>query len=381
MAMKICQLCAVDFTVEKLLLPLIDAMENENWSVTTICSNGESVHKLREMGYNIITIPISRSYNPLKALYSIILLFKIFRKEKFDVIHVHTPIASIVGRIAAIFVKKNLVVYTAHGFYFHENMPFYKKYFFIKIEKLLGYFTNLLFCQSSEDTKEAIDRNIMSINRVFTIGNGVDINKFNIKLFENNNLENRKSLGIPEKAIVVGVVARLVEEKGLNELLLASINLSEKYSNFYLLLIGGNLIDEHGRGIDKNLSNARKIMNSKIIELGFRSDTNMLMSIMDIFCLPSYREGMPRTIIEAMMMQKPVIATNIRGSREEVTDGVTGFLVPPKNVYALEKALEKLILDDKLRNKMGIDGRKKALIQFDESNITKLQINIIKKHI
>ena len=102
---------------------------------------------------------------------------------------------------------------------------------------------------------------------------------------------------------------------------------------------------------------------------------------MDIFCLPSYREGMPRTIIEAMMMQKPVIATNIRGSREEVIDGVTGFLVPPKNVYALEKALEKLILDDELRNKMGIDGRKKALIQYDESNITKLQINIIKKHI
>jgi glycosyltransferase involved in cell wall biosynthesis len=381
MVMKICQLCAVDFTVEKLLLPLIDAMENENWSVTIICSNGVAVQKLKKNGYRFITLPISRSYNPFRALYSIIGLIKIFKKERFDVIHVHTPIASIIARIASIFVKKTFLVYTAHGFYFHENMPRYKKYFFILIEKYLSRFTDLLFCQSNEDVLEAIKRNIISSKKVYAIGNGVDINKFNIQLFEKNVTNNRRIIGIPKNAIVVGIVARLVEEKGINELLLASINLSQKYSNFYLLLIGGQLLDEHGKSVQKNLILARKKMKSQIIELGFRNDTNMLMSIIDIFCLPSYREGMPRTIIEAMMMGKPVVATNIRGSREEVEDGITGYLVPPKNIFALENMLENLYLDEKKRKIMGQEGRKKALIKFDESNIIRLQIYLIKKYL
>jgi len=147
------------------------------------------------------------------------------------------------------------------------------------------------------------------------------------------------------------------------------------------LLIGGQLLDEHGKSVQKNLILARKKMKSQIIELGFRNDTNMLMSIIDIFCLPSYREGMPRTIIEAMMMGKPVVATNIRGSREEVEDGITGYLVPPKNIFALENMLENLYLDEKKRKIMGQEGRKKALIKFDESNIIRLQIYLIKKYL
>ena len=103
MALKVCQVCAVDFTVDKFLIPLIDGMESEGWFVTTVCYNGPVISKLRSQGYQIDTIPIARSMNPFKAIRSIILLYLYFKKQKFDVIHVHTPVAALLARIAAKF--------------------------------------------------------------------------------------------------------------------------------------------------------------------------------------------------------------------------------------------------------------------------------------
>ena len=131
-ALKICQVCAVDFTVEKFLTPLIDGMVMEGWDITTVCSNGALVSSLRDQGYKIHTLPIARSMNPIKALRSIYLLYKYFKKSNFDLIHVHTPVASLIARIAVKFSKtKSFVIYTAHGFYFHDEMPKYKRLFFL----------------------------------------------------------------------------------------------------------------------------------------------------------------------------------------------------------------------------------------------------------
>jgi glycosyltransferase involved in cell wall biosynthesis len=121
-------------------------------------------------------------------------------------------------------------------------------------------------------------------------------------------------------------------------------------------------------------------MGHRLIELGFRSDTPMLISLMDIFCLPSYREGLPRTIIEAMMMGKPVIASNIRGCREQVISDITGILVPSKNSIELKLAINKLLIDKDLRISMGKMGREKALRLYDEKYVIKLQIETIKNH-
>ena len=379
--MKVCQVCAIDFTVEKFLLPLIDGMESVGWEVTIICSNGPSVPILTNKGYRFRTVPIARSMNLFKGIRTIFILYKIFKNEKFDIIHVHTPVAALLGRIAAFFVRKSFVVYTAHGFYFHDEMPFLKRNFFLLIEIISGKFTDLLFCQSSEDAIIAKKSGIMVADRIIAIGNGVDDSIFNFSKYIDRINENRSILGIPLNACVVGIIGRMVKEKGYSELLEASVRLAEKYPNFYLLIVGSKLESDHDASIENCIQNAKNKLGTRLISLGYRNDTPMLISIMDIFCLPSYREGMPRTIIEAMMMGKPVVATKIRGSRELLLQEQTGLLVNSKNTVELFIALEKLILNEKLRLNMGINAMEKAKLFYKEEKIIQLQINTIKKFI
>jgi len=379
--MKVCQVCAVDFTVEKFLLPLIDGMESVGWEVTTICTGGPAVSFLSKKGYRFRTVSISRSMNLFKAIKTIFHLYKIFKQEKFDIIHVHTPVAALLGRIAASFVKQSFVIYTAHGFYYHEEMPFLKRKFYIILEIIAGKFTDLLFCQSAEDTLSAVKNRIISENRAFTIGNGVDEIKFNPLNYTHTVNDNRKHLGIPANAFVVGIIARMVKEKGYTELLEASVQLAERFPNFYLLVVGAKLESDHDISIEKDIKNTKSKLGKNLILLGYRDDTPMILSLMDVFCLPSYREGLPRTIIEAMMMGKPVVASKIRGCRELVIHDQTGLLVSPKNTLELTNAIEKIMLNKELRLKMGIKAMKSANIFHKEQRIVELQINIINKFI
>lgn len=125
--MKICHVCAVDFTLKRLILPLIDMQSSNGYIVKSVCSDGKHVIDLRQDGYDIKTISTARSLSPFKGLVTIWKLFLFFRQESFDVVHVHTPIAAFLGRIAAFFARVPFVVYTAHGFYFHDEMPFLKR--------------------------------------------------------------------------------------------------------------------------------------------------------------------------------------------------------------------------------------------------------------
>ena len=123
------------------------------------------------------------------------------------------------------------------------------------------------------------------------------------------------------------------------------------------------------------------MLGARLILTGLRSDIPELLSAFDIFTLPSYREGMPRTIIEAMLMGKPVVATDIRGSREEVVPGLTGLLVPVRDAGALARAFTTLIGDAVLRHRMGQAGRARALALYDEARVVALQIDAIRTHL
>ena len=125
MGLRVCQLCSVDFTLQKFLLPLVDSLTSCGYEVTSVCSDGDQIDIIRSLGYSVETVPISRSLNPFRALSSFIHLVRLFQNHKFHVVHVHTPVAAFIGRLAAS-LSCACVIYTAHGFYFHENMPFYK---------------------------------------------------------------------------------------------------------------------------------------------------------------------------------------------------------------------------------------------------------------
>lgn len=374
--MKVCQLCSVDFTLQKFLLPLIDAMRAAGWGVTAVCSDGTYIPSLRSAGYRIETLPIARSAISFSHLKSLWRLVRLLRRERFDVLHVHTPVAALLGRIAAKIAGVPLVIYTAHGFYFHDEMPDWKYRFFVRLERLAGRLTHFLFTQSAEDAAAAVRLGIMPAETALAIGNGVSVAQFDPAA--QDRLSARLALGIPPHALVVGIVGRLVQEKGHIELLLAAEQLLARYPDVHYLVVGERLPSDHNAQIDNELARAQHLLGARLILAGMREDMPAVLATMDIFCLPSYREGMPRTIIEAMMMAKPVVATNIRGSREEVVQGVTGLLVPTHDANALAHALECLIQDAALRAGMGQAGRERALALYDEQRILTLQIEKIR---
>ena len=122
MGLKVCQLCAVDFTLKHFLLPLVDGMRDAGWEVTAVCSDGPAIAGLRERGYDIETVRIERSFNLFRHIGSTRVLIRVFRARRFDVVHVHTPVAALIGRVAARIAGVPTVVYTAHGFYFHDEI-------------------------------------------------------------------------------------------------------------------------------------------------------------------------------------------------------------------------------------------------------------------
>lgn len=375
-ALKVCQLCAVDFTLKKFLLPLIDGMQQAGWEVTAVCSDGPFVADLRAQGYRIETVPIARSINPIAGLRSIYALVRLLRREHFDVLHAHTPVAALLGRIAAKMVGVPLVIYTAHGFYFHDEMPAWKRRLYIALEWVGGKLTDFLFTQSAEDAEAAVILGIARAECVLAIGNGVSVTRFDPA--QQDGAAVRRALGIPMPALVVGIVGRLVQEKGYVEFLHVAESLGAQYPDVYFLVVGERLASDHSASIEEELSCAQRCLGQRLILAGMREDVPGVLAAMDIFCLPSYREGMPRTIIEAMMMAKPVVATNIRGSREEVVPELTGLLVPTRDANALAQALESLIQDAALRARMGQDGRERALALYDEQRVLALQIEKIR---
>lgn len=377
MGLKICQLCAVDFTLKQFLLPLIDGLQAAGMEVTAVCSDGPEIAGLRARGYRVQTVAIARDMNPVAALRSVAELVRLFRRERFDIVHVHTPVASLIGRLASRLVGTRLVVYTAHGFYFHDRMPRWKRRVFITLERVAGWFTHLLLCQSAEDAEEAIAEKLAPRERVLAIGNGVDACRFDPSRVIDAAAA-RAVLGIPPEAPVVGIIGRMVREKGYNELLEAVGLLADEFSLMHVLLVGGRLASDHDHSIEAALAQARAQLGERLVEAGLRDDTPVMLSAMDVFCLPSYREGMPRTIIEAMMMGKPVVATNIRGCREEVVDGETGVLVPIKDARRLAEAVSGCLRDPAGARLMGARGRERALRLYQEDRIVRLQVDTIR---
>ena len=381
---KLLQLCAVDFTVKNLLLPLIDRLEAENFAVRVACSAGPEKLELKARGYCVQNIEIDRSVSFFSNIRSMAAIFRYLLQERFDIIHVHTPVAAILGRVAGRLARVPLIVYTAHGFYFHDRMPTWTRQTFFWIEKLAGkYCTDLLFVQSQEDYEMAVRSAFLPAERIVHIGNGVNLKRFASAEPEKRKSRNRNLMGISERAKVIGFVGRIVAEKGILELLEAFRSIHQAFSDCRLLIVGDNSAKE--RDTDTINVVYRLIeqyqLQDAVIFAGYRSDIEELMAVMDVFVLPSHREGMPRSIIEAMASSLPVVASNIRGCREEVVDGVTGLLVPVNQPVALAAAITTILQDAVLARKMGEQALINASAQFDEEKVLALQIAHIKQRI
>jgi glycosyltransferase involved in cell wall biosynthesis len=181
----------------------------------------------------------------------------------------------------------------------------------------------------------------------------------------------RDGLGVPADRVVIVAVSRLVRHKGYPELLAAMRDVP----GAELWVVGERLATDRGEDLSPLFAEAAAT--GRVRRLGYRSDVAAVLAAADIFVLPSHFEGLPMSIIEAMLAGLPVVATNIRGPREQVTDGVTGLLVPPGTIAPLAGALNRLVADAALRAKMGAAGRARALERYDEARVVTRTLDLL----
>ncbi|QMS91456.1 glycosyltransferase family 4 protein [Nostoc edaphicum CCNP1411] len=368
--MKILHICAIGDTAQILLRPQIDYLLSHNLSVEIACSPGLEVEQLQQQGYIVHPIQIDRRISPLLNLRSIYQLTRLIQKNQYDLVHVHTPIAAVLGRIAAKLAGAKRIVYTAHGFPFHDQSSLSEYRFYFIVEKFAAFITDLILTQNHEDIATAKKLGLCPPEKVCYLGNGVDIDRFKrdcLNLTHQNQL--RKSLGIPDsRNLIIGTIGRITRKKGSEYLIEATAKLLPNFPNLQVLLIGSQLDTDpepfqtevikriHSFGIDQHITLTGK-----------RQDIPELLGLLDIFVLPTFsHEGLPRSIVEAMSMSLPVVTTDIRGCREAVIHGKTGLIVPPQNSQKLAEALGILLSNYELRQAYGQASREQVEIKYDE---------------
>ena len=353
--LKVAHITTVDLSLRYLLLNQLRAIEKAGFDVSGISAPGPDVPFLVKAGLRHIAAPLSRSLTPLKDLVALTLLVRILRREKFDIVHTHTPKAGLLGQYAALLARTPIRVHTIHGLYFPGHMTPKTRWKYVLLERITMLPSMRNFSQNVEDVTTAIEAGISRADKIELIGNGIDLTTFAAEnVGAQRRSEIRRSLGLNDEHKVVGMVARLVVEKGYLEMFEAVKAIKHKAPLARFVFIG-EVADFKSDALSPERLTELGIADVAQF-LGHRSDVRDLYGVMDVFAHPSHREGFPRAPMEAAAMGLPVVATDIRGCRQTVEDGVNGYLVPLREAEALAERLLELLADAGLRRRFGGGG-------------------------
>jgi glycosyltransferase involved in cell wall biosynthesis len=358
----------VDLSLRYLLLNQLQRIRDEGYEVFGISADGSDVAEVEARGIPHFAVPMTRRFTPVADLRALWALTQLMRRERFDIVHTHTPKAGLLGQLAARLSGVPVVVNTLHGFYFHEDSKPVPKRFYIWMERIAAKCSDTILSQNREDMVTAIAERIAKPGQVKWLGNGIDLARFDRRRLTDASLDDlRDEIDIESQAPVIGFVGRLVEEKGILDLLEAAKAVIEAVPRAQFLIIGP-YDDDKPDALRPEVAQQFGVAASCRF-LGMRNDMPELYALMDVLVLPSYREGFPRAPMEASAMGVPTVVSNIRGCREAVDPGENGLLFPVGDVDALAKRVIELLGDDERRAKMAVAGRRIAEDRFDEQKV------------
>lgn len=366
-APRVAHVTTVDLTLRFLLLGQLRRLRDEGFEVAGISAPGPWVHDLEKEGIRHIPWPhATRAWAPLSDARALAELVKILRRERFDIVHTHNPKPGILGRPAARLSGVPCIVNTVHGLYVTPEDHLVRRICVLALERAAARLSNLELYQSEEDLTWARRIRLVGETKSLLLGNGTDTGRFDPSAVPPaRRAALRSSLGIPEDAQVVGAVGRLVAEKGYRELFTAARLVRRAKPHVAFLVVGAPDPEKADAVTEAEIERAA----ADVVFAGWREDVRDLLAIMDVFVLASWREGVPRSAIEAAAMAKPMVLTDIRGCREVARHEQEALLVARQDPEGLAGALTRLLDDRDLARSLGAAARARACARFDESKV------------
>lgn len=348
-------------------LGLMEALREKGFDVVFCTPRDEYVHRFQERGFRYIPIEMDRKgMNPLSDLRFVYTLFKSYREEKPDLVFHFTPKINIYGAIAARLAGvKCINTVTGLGYAFLEGS------FLAKLVKMMYRasfrFPSKIFLQNRDDLRLFLNEKLVDpLKAIIVSGAGIDTEKF----YPRASADAVTTRGAGPIFLFIG---RILWDKGVGEFVSAARIVKVKHPNarFWLL---GPIYAENPSSISRATIMAWE--SEGVTEYqGVSDDVRPYIAQCDALVLPSYREGMPRAVLEAMAMAKPVITSDAPGCREAVVDGENGFLVPVKDARSLADAMLVFLgLTAEEKTALGENGRRKALSEFDERKVVSLYV-------
>ncbi len=377
MKKKICIIASNLLTINVFFKDIIEKISNEyNITIVSNVPNNE-ILILKNIKYT--SIPISRKISIINDLKSIVLFSYNLISAKYDMVLSVTPKAGLISAIASFIGNKKIRIHYFTGQVWITKKGIYK--IFLKfLDKFIGLANDHILVDSKGQYKFLVDQKIINKRKSNVLGlgsiSGIDCKKYKFDKDFRKSL--REHLGLKKNDVVILFVGRFVKDKGINTLLKAFKKIKSENKNCYLLLVGS---DEEG--LIKKFKNEHYNFENIIIE-EWKEEIEKWYSVADIYCLPSYREGLGHSILEASSSSLPTVCSNIYGLQSSIRNNETGIFFNLKKKDDLYKKLNILIEDKKLRLRMGIKAREFILENFEKKIVIRnfcdfLELKLSKK--
>lgn len=371
---KILFVATVQSHIMNFHVPYLEYWANRGYEVHVATKMNKKEYKETELTLGYVKWhQIDFNRNPFSK-YSIIALKQLkqlMKANEYELVHVHTPVGSILGRLAAKLTGTKNIVYTAHGFHFYKGAPIMNWLVYYPIEKFMARWTDSIITINQEDYLLAKKKFKTRKNgNVFKVdGVGIDLNKYKTTDIEDKDF--KSTIGINRDDFVVSIIGELNNNKNHMQLIKSVEKVKEKHKNLKCLIVGNG---ENEKTIREYIEN--KSLNESILLLGFRRDIPNILSITDVVVSMSKREGLPKNIMEAMAAGKAIIGTKIRGNKDLIKDHSNGYLVEIDDINKTSEYIEKLMLNksivDEFSKQSIIDAQKydiKTVIKYVDKEI------------
>lgn len=365
---KIAHICTSGIS-HKILADKLTILQRSGHDVHLISSpEGYDEEHMKLYDLKLGFIPMNRNIHLLDDARSILRMRKLFRKERFDVVHTHTAKAGFIGRVAAWLAGIPAIVHTSHGLPFYEGQPKVKHFIYKSLERLGAKFCHAIASQNEEDLGKL--RQLAPGKKLYYEGNGVDLLKLDTiseRITPEQLRAIREQHRIPHNKKIILMAARFEPVKDHAFLLDGLEELKRQYKDDFVCLLAGKGPLE--QAIREKIQESGLEQNVFIV--GHQADIYPFIKLADIVVLTSEKEGIPRFLMESMAFQKPVVASDVLGTRELVRHRDTGYLVPYKNAKQLASSIHLLLQDESLCMQMGVSARQTIETQFTEQLVVR----------